>query len=202
MQDTTQNAVAIRRIPKDWAYWFTGLCDGEATFTSAAQWSRGHIHPRFAIIMQQDDKLLRKVESMFGFGSLCANQPSCVRKDGGHFGPRLAWSVDKRSDLQFLCEFFTKYPLRSKKQAEFELWRRFVAAYCSKTASFRQLIELAMKVSSLNERRSPFVVRAQRYLSELAASRRVREKPLVVDPFTLGAEIFSSTSKRAAKRKA
>jgi hypothetical protein len=202
MDDTQRNARAINKIPKDWAYWFTGLCDGEASFTSAAQWSKAHIHPRFAIIMQQDDKLLREVEAMFGFGSLCANQPSCLRKGGGHFGPRLAWSVDKRSDLLFMCQFFSAYPLRSKKQAEFKLWRRFVIAYCGKTTGFRQLVELAMKVSSLNERRSPFVARGQRYLSDLDASRALRAKPLLVDPFAIGAEIFSSTSKRVAKRKA
>ena len=197
-----QNSMSMRRIPKDWAYWFTGLCDGEASFTSTTQWSKKHVHPRFAVCMQQDDKLLREVRVVFGFGSLCFNRPSYTRKDGGRFGPRATWSVDRRSDLQFMCEFFATYRLRSKKQAEFELWRSFVGAYCDKTASFRQLLELAMKVSSLNQRQSRFVARAQTYLSQQAAWDGARKKLPLIDPIAFAVEAFASTPKRTAKRKA
>ena len=53
-------------IPSDWAYWFTGLCDGEASFTHSTYFTRSSVSARVSICMQQDDDMLLDVRKILG----------------------------------------------------------------------------------------------------------------------------------------
>ena len=159
----------ITDIPIDWAHWFTGVCDGEATFNARPDWRRhSGVTPRFAICMQQDESLLEEIRRHLGIGSISPRP----ERDGRHAGH--TWSVDSARDLAYICDFFDAFPLRSKKQAEFQHWRVLVANLQHRTLTFSEALSHALALSELNDRRKGqaqgFRARAAEFLSNSTAT--------------------------------
>lgn len=167
-------------IPSDWACWFTGLCDGEASFTHDPRFERSSISPRISIQMQRDDEMLREVHKVLGVGTFCATPIRNKRKEGTPFEPRGIWCAASAADCLAMCRFFERYPLRSKKRAEFEVWKRLVHAYSTRKRSFSQLLTIALELSRLraNGQNRKFIKDAEAHLARFPA---VAHQPSVIE---------------------
>lgn len=159
-------------IPSDWANWFAGLCDGEASLTHSTYFNRSHVSPRISICMQRDDDMLRDVQRVLGVGTFCATPIRNKRKEGTVFKPRGIWCAASAADCRAMCRFFERYPLRSKKRAEFEVWQRLVRAYSAGSRSFSQLLTIALDLSRLRDtsQNSNFIKKAEGYLTRFPAT--------------------------------
>ena len=138
----------ISDIPEAWANWFTGLCDGEASFNAHPDWRRHTcVVPYFAICMQQDDDLLHSIEKQLGVGTVSPR----IAKGGRHAGS--SWVVNATDELAFICDFFDAFSLRSKKQLEFQHWRVLVTDYQTRARPFAEVLAHALALSELFQRR-------------------------------------------------
>ena len=152
-------------IPRDWAHWFTGLCDGEGSFNGHPEWRRHScVVPCISICMQQDDALIFSIRQQLDVGTT----PPRPARDGRH--PGRSWIVNGLEDLLYMCDFFDAFPMRSKKQSEFQHWRVLVADYQTRTRTFREVLAHTLALSELFERRKgpskKFQRRARAYLSD------------------------------------
>ena len=101
------------------ALWIVGFVDGEGCFhvginRQPAMSVGWQVLPEFRLVQhQRDEQILDKVKEYFGFGRVVVNH-----------GDRKEWRVRRLQDLQVLCAFFRKHPLRTKKQFDFELFDR------------------------------------------------------------------------------
>ncbi len=102
------------------AQWITGFVDGEGCFyvgvNSQPSMSTGvQVLPEFTVVQHERDvQLLQALKTHFGCG--------VVRKNNGD---RMAFRVRSlRHHLERIIPFFVKHPLKSKKRADFEKYRR------------------------------------------------------------------------------
>src|SRR4051794_18124833 len=79
--------------------------------------------------MRDDDtKLLTHVTAAARCGRLYSRKARRTSK------PQVAWQVSSMADCQRLCRFLADSMVMSKKSLEFEVWRRAVSVWTSKTA--------------------------------------------------------------------
>lgn len=102
--------------------WFAGLAAGEGCFTLERR-AAGSIFPRFRLCLRADDiSVLEEVRSVLAFGTLhTTNSPT------SNPNPMAAFSVSRLDCCISLVHIFSTFPLRAKKEKEFEIWRRAVA---------------------------------------------------------------------------
>lgn len=116
------------KVGDDFGYYFAGLFDGEGCFVL---WYRRrerppHTYDEFRLAVQiqlrsDDAKVLQYAQENIG-GSVL----NIVRKEG-KLNPATAWRIEKISDLtEIIIPLFDKYPLHSKKAAEYQHWRKLV----------------------------------------------------------------------------
>ena len=153
----------ITDIPLAWGHWFTGLCDGEASFNAHPDWQRHTcVVPYVAICMQQDDPLLHSIRAQLGVGTVSPRRA----QNGRHAGS--SWVVNAAAELAYMCDFFDAFPMRSKKQSEFQHSRVLVTDYQTRERPFPVVLSHALSLSELFERRKgqakPFQRRARAYL--------------------------------------
>jgi hypothetical protein len=133
-------ANSIAPFPTDidrtaFGHWFTGFADGESCFTIfkyKARLRRGSSRHEinrkatFAICLRADDAdILLRIQSFFGCGDICHSRQSYLR---GQMNPWVRWSVRKIGDLaNIVIPHFEKFPLRTKKARDFEIWKQGVA---------------------------------------------------------------------------
>ena len=102
------------------AQWVTGFVDGEGCFfvgiNPHSEMTVGfQVLPEFTVVQHERDvQLLHALKAFFGCG--------VVRKNNGD---RLAYRVrSKEHLLQHIVPFFVEHPLKSRKRADFEKFRR------------------------------------------------------------------------------
>ena len=102
------------------AEWVTGFVDGEGCFhvgiNPHQDMKSGYqVLPEFTVVQHKRDvQLLYALKAFFGCGVVRSNH-----------GDRLAYRVrSKEHLLQHIVPFFVKHPLKSKKHADFEKFRR------------------------------------------------------------------------------
>jgi len=101
--------------------WVVGFVDGEGCFHVSIlrhpEMQAGYqVLPEFTVVQHKRDiQILYALKSFFGCGVVRRNH-----------GDRWAYRVRKLSCLERICEFFTKHPLKTKKQIEFVRFRRVV----------------------------------------------------------------------------
>ena len=102
------------------AQWITGFVDGEGCFfigiNKHPEMTAGHqVLPEFTVVQHERDvQILYAFKEHFGCG--------VVRKN---HGDRLAYRVRSiKHLLERIVPFFVKHPLKSKKRADFEKFRR------------------------------------------------------------------------------
>jgi len=106
------------------AYWLSGLIDGEGHFAIKAH-SRGTHAPYFALKMRADERgTLDRIRRSLGVGvvSLEAKEPN----------PMAKYVIQDKAGCQRLVDLLDKYPLRAKKQLDYWTWREAVCEWTSR----------------------------------------------------------------------
>jgi len=103
-----------------WCGWFSGLVDGEGCFTFSATKNTMNITCRLRIKMRDD-------ESSFLQQELGLLRCGCFYRTParGNKNPQIEWCI---SDIGSICHIIIpildRYPLRLKKQRDYEIWRQ------------------------------------------------------------------------------
>jgi hypothetical protein len=119
--------------------WLSGFADGEGCFAIRSR-SCGDgtvsYSPLFAIWLRADDApVLRELHARFG-GSFSFRGKQSANYGGRQGGkPQFGWQVTSRAGLLALVGYFDRFPLRSKKAADYALWREAVRIYCAGRSS-------------------------------------------------------------------
>ena len=128
-------------ISAEWASWFSGLVDGEGSFIIFRAGARWH-SAVFVLNMRADDRpMLDEIRRTLGFGAI-------YRRPRGRIGhPSHAYHVSRAKDMLALVRLFDRYPLRSRKRRDYEVWRTFVLLHASpKNATDPRLAELFREI--------------------------------------------------------
>ena len=104
------------------AQWITGFVDGEGCFhvgiNPHKEMTAGfQVLPEFTVVQHERDvQILHALKAHFGCG--------VVR---GNHGDRMAYRVrSKKHLLEHIVPFFVKHPLRTKKNVDFQKFRRIL----------------------------------------------------------------------------
>ena len=104
------------------AQWVTGFVDGEGCFyvgiNPHQEMSAGfQVLPEFTVVQhERDTQILHALKDFFGCGVVRTNH-----------GDRMAFRVrGKEHLLERVIPFFVEHPLKSKKRADFEKFRRIL----------------------------------------------------------------------------
>ena len=101
--------------------WVVGFVDGEGRFHVSVvrhpEMKLGYqVLPEFTVVQHERDvQILYALKRFFGCGVVRRNH-----------GDRWAYRARKLSCLERICEFFTRHPLKTKKQVDFVRFRRVV----------------------------------------------------------------------------
>lgn len=145
--------------------WLAGFVDGEASFnitdlprSGADGARRRRLQPRFDLHLRADDApILRTLREAFGGSTRLA------RRSVGHATyDRFTWCVAAKADLRGLVAYFDRFPLRSKKAADYAIWREAVLLYVEAPSG----PEVANELAALREA----LIDGRRYVSAPARS--------------------------------
>lgn len=113
----------------DFGNWFAGFTAGEGCFGIG---KRNKENPcanyqcLFRITLRDDDRaILEEIQDTLGLGKVY-DYPACTN-DAHERLPQTLWDVRSTTECAELVEVFEKYPLRAKKQRDFEIWKKAVA---------------------------------------------------------------------------
>lgn len=100
----------------EFGHWFAGFVDGEGSF----EIMRRNYRCRFTLGLRDDDSAtLEMICKTLGLGKVYYSNINTISK----------MDIGKREETRKLCLFFDKYPLRSKKQRDYAVWKQAVAEY-------------------------------------------------------------------------
>jgi hypothetical protein len=103
-----------------WGHWLAGFAAGEGSFNISKN-GRGARFCSFRLALHVEDApVLREIAAWLGIGSMWVGHPPSQRS------PRALWTVQSKADCLVLVTLFERYPLRAKKQCDFEVWARAV----------------------------------------------------------------------------
>ncbi|HYT42868.1 MAG TPA: LAGLIDADG family homing endonuclease, partial [Methylomirabilota bacterium] len=109
-------------IEPDFGHWFAGFTDGEGCFQIKK--NRLGWVCRFKLKLRADDVfILNKIQQTLQIGKL---QLSIDNNPNRNSKPTISFAVENKKDCLFLCDLFTKFPLRAKKAKDFEIWKEAV----------------------------------------------------------------------------
>jgi group I intron endonuclease len=127
-------------------YWVTGFADGEATFMISILKSKDRalgwrVTPIFAIKLGGNDlELLNRIKSFFGVGKIVI-----VKSDGSAI-----FSVKSVKDIfSVIIPHFDKYPLLTKKQADYILFKTIVELIVKKEHLTREGLNKIVELKSV-----------------------------------------------------
>lgn len=114
-------------------YWLAGFLDGEASFNIDRRPPSAHdpyerFSCRLALVLRVDDRqIVEEIHARTGLG-LVAEKAAQPR---GHSmsAPQIGWHVRSKMDCVALVALLDRYPLRSKKAADYRVWRQAVLAW-------------------------------------------------------------------------
>lgn len=106
-------------------HWIAGFIDGEGCFRVHSERRGSYYAAHFALKQRDDDaSLLAFIADRTGIGR--------VKDDGSRSGnskPCAVWVVESKIDAQRLVCLIDKFPLRSRKARDYEVWRRAVMVW-------------------------------------------------------------------------
>lgn len=111
-------------VGPEFGNWLAGFTDGEGCFTVEAYRGRASHSCSFTIALRVDDKsILDECQLRTGLGIVTEkHSPSIVSR----WPAQAHWRIRTKADCAGLAELFTVHPLRSKKRADFDIWRQAV----------------------------------------------------------------------------
>lgn len=113
-----------------WCAWFSGFVDGEGCFS--ARFKRGEgkkgISASLKISLRNDDApLILKIQEILKCGSIKLESNKLKREKGYKAQDGIIWTCERCSECRhILIPLFDKYPLRSKKARDYNIWRELV----------------------------------------------------------------------------
>ncbi len=141
------------------ANWVVGFVDGEGCFYVGINHPKNHLQilPEFRIVQHKNNEdVLFKLKDFFGCGNVTVNH-----------GDRKEVRVRGIKNLKIIVDFFSKYPLKTKKQNDFE--------------KFSEIIKLMSKKKHLSEvglkKISELVCQMQRRKKRLKSSETICQTP-------------------------
>ena len=144
-----------RNLDPAFGHWLAGLIDGEGSF-GIGRVKHGY-GLRVSIQLRDDDSaILKEIQMRLGLGSIS-------RRAGrsGNTNPGCVWMVQTRADVEELVEVLDRYPLRSKKAADYAIWRQAVEVWSAMpyrvpgVRDWGPLIELKQKLETVRKYRPP-----------------------------------------------
>lgn len=112
-------------------YWFSGLSDGEAHFQARVGTTHGYksLYLRFSIGLRLDDKsVLEYIHSTLQVGTVHDHHRWKTKTPLQRH--QATFQVSKATDIRgVLIPMFDKYPLRTKKLRDYQVWREIVLDY-------------------------------------------------------------------------
>lgn len=119
----------MKEVTDAFGNWFAGLTDGEGCFLIG---TRNYKSPRanyicqFHIGLRDDDKpILSRIHDTLGIG-IIQNFP-VYPNDTPNAHPTTRFRICAINECTELVKMFEKYPLQSKKQRDFAIWKQAVA---------------------------------------------------------------------------
>ena len=132
------------------ALWIVGFVDGEGCFhvsiNRIPEMTLGwQVLPEFRIVQhEKDEAVLHKIKDYFGFGEVKIN---CT----DFHGTRKNFRVRGLENLNKIVEFFKKYPLRTSKRKNFEVFSEVIHMMNDKKHLTKQGLDaIARLVSGMN----------------------------------------------------
>lgn len=128
-------------------YWASGLVDGEGSFllhvTKRSLYP--HIFFTFGIALRDDDQaaLIQLQQALGGLGQFQTTYKDCESRK-----PQSRFTITGKKNLLLVADFFERYPLRTKKRTDFEIWAVALRYYSAKRLagfSAEQLFEEMQK---------------------------------------------------------
>ncbi len=153
------------------AHWITGFVDGEGCFHVAInklqKMSLGwQVLPEFRVVQhQRDEQTLHQLKDFFGFGNVRVNH-----------GDRKEFRVRGLQNLNKLIEFFKKYPFRTSKQRNFEVFSEIISIMNNgKHLTNEGLDEIAVLASTMNRQmRSAYLESSETTCQRLSSVKEVK----------------------------
>lgn len=108
-------------------HWLAGLADGEGTF--GVLFVKDNLSCRFQIMLRWDDRpLLVEIQERTGLGRIYDVKRSGARGGKNTSGSQncVSWCVYRKDECLELVKLFRRFPLRSKKARDFEMWAEAV----------------------------------------------------------------------------
>lgn len=101
------------------------FADGEGCFYISSARAKGNYFCGFVIKLREDDQrvLERYRDGCGGIGRLVRQERTNA------WAPTIRWEVTKKQEVGVIRDLFELYPLWSKKQRDFEIWKHAVD-YC------------------------------------------------------------------------
>lgn len=104
-------------------HWLAGFIDGEGCFRLQRHPHNGTWHATFSLKQRDDDAaLLESIAERTGIGRVKADTHR-----SGNSAPCAVWMVQSKAEAARLCLLIDRYPLRSRKAADYALWREAVS---------------------------------------------------------------------------
>lgn len=143
------------KIDPAFGHWFAGFTDGEGCFSIHPIKVKGvtYYAAKFTIRLRDDDvAILRAIHRQLGFGSIRFSQKNKTVKGAN---PTAYFDIAKGYDLWRLVEVFEHFPLRAKKQRDFEIWKRFVELHKTRSnATNGELEKLCNQLQNIRKYKS------------------------------------------------
>lgn len=126
-------------------WYITGLSDGEACFLvgvskrDSSRKKSWRVQPSFQIGMDSKDKaLLDQLQATFGVGKVYKGEKNLYR-----------FMVRSLEDLKVVVDHFEKFPLRTQKRADFELFKQVVELMNNKelTLDLQQIVNIRASIN-------------------------------------------------------
>lgn len=151
----------MNKLHKDFDPWFiTGFSDGEAAFTFSSTCKAFTLY--FSITQRADNKeILENIQKYFGgIGKIYLRKETLPTYNSGHTKAAAYYRVCKQKELMRVIEHFDRYPLQSKKQDVYQVWREMAI---EKTKYFlnsksEQFLRFSEKLSELNQKSRAFKI--------------------------------------------
>jgi len=110
--------------------WLSGFSDGEACFMACITKKEKHFNVAYAIRLRADDsRLLENIRRFFrNCGTISKYSKEKVNKyDKANRQPVAFYRIASIKDLyEKVIPVFVKYPLKSKKRKDFEIWKQII----------------------------------------------------------------------------
>ena len=118
----------ISHVSEDFGHWFAGFADGEGSFVLSVG-LRPKFFPQatFTLSLRDDDvSTLELIQSSLKIGEIYERGSRERNRQGYISNPRATYQIHNRDETAILVELFRRFPLRSKKSRDFEIWAEAV----------------------------------------------------------------------------